>query len=826
MGDASYQNDPLLADLTEPQRQAVTHVQGPLLILAGPGSGKTRVITRRMAHLILRCGIAPWNVLAITFTNKAAGEMRQRMTTLVSDRQARAITIATFHSFCARVLRQYGSRIGLPPNFTIYDTSDQERAIKQAIELLQMNSSNFSPGKVLSAISSAKNELMDPEAYGRTAYDFFAKNVQKIYRKYQDLLKQHQAVDFDDLLLKTVELMRRDAGALHELRERYQYVLIDEYQDTNHAQFVLAHALMPAPAPAPGSTTPGSANDGISTSSANLCVTGDPDQSIYGWRGASIRNILEFEKHYPNATVVRLEQNYRSTGAILAVADRLIQNNQQRKHKALWTDNQQGDKVLCVTCQNEQHEAQWAIEHFKSLRDEHRLTFGDMAVFYRMNSLSRVVEDALRKAGIPYQIARGTAFYDRKEIKDSLAYLRVLANPADEVNLLRIINTPARGLSDATVKLLQARAVAGEQTMMSVISRPQQWVGLNSRAQAAVQRFAALMQGLRKLAGLTATPGSGSADDEKANDAPPLLTGPPAGAPVKHSAGHEMTLRDFVDHVLTESGLHAHFAKDKTDPDQERLANLSELVSSAQQFETEYEATHRDAPDMLTLSRKLSAYLEQVSLVSDVDAVDAGQGSVTLMTLHAAKGLEFPAVVIVGFEDGLLPHERSNQNPRELEEERRLAFVGITRAMRFLALTHARFRSVFGMLHPTIPSRFLQELPNEHVKPLNVARQWDAVGDMGLRRLDSYQRRVANTDFSSTTDGDGAVSNDHDADGKPSAGSPSIIVGSLVRHPHFGLGRVLNVMGSGQQSRAQVKFNTVGLKTLILEHAHLQSVGE
>ncbi len=805
MTQAMQPHDPLLEDLTDPQRQAVTHVQGPLLILAGPGSGKTRVITRRMAHLVLRCGIAPWNILAITFTNKAAGEMRQRMTTLVSERQARAITIATFHSFCARVLRQYGSRIGLPPNFTIYDTSDQERAIKQAIELLQLNSSNFSPGKVLSAISSAKNELMDPEAYARTAYDFFAKHVQKIYRKYQDLLKQNQAVDFDDLLLKTVELMRKDTAALHELRERYQYVLIDEYQDTNHAQFVLAHALMPSGA---GSDAPNNLG------SANLCVTGDPDQSIYGWRGASIRNILEFEKHYPKATVVRLEQNYRSTGAILAVADRLIQNNQQRKHKALWTDNQQGDKVQSVTCQNEQHEAQWVVEHFQELREKHQLTFGDMAVFYRMNSLSRVIEDALRKAGIPYQIARGTAFYDRKEIKDSLAYLRVLANPADEVNLLRIINTPARGLSDATVKLLQARAVAGEQIMMSVIQSPPQWAGLNSRAQGAVQRFAELLQGLRRLAGLASTSTSTSTftDADKATTSALIAT---------HDTAHELSLRDFVDRVLTESGLHGHYAKDKTDPDQERLANLSELVNSAQQFETEYEATHRDAPDMLTLSRKLSAYLEQVSLVSDVDAVDAGQGSVTLMTLHAAKGLEFPAVSIIGFEDGLLPHERCNQNPRELEEERRLAFVGITRAMRFLALTHARFRSVFGMIQPTIPSRFLQELPGEHMKAINVARQWDE-GGLGSLGIDRRSRIFIRPD---PLTGDEQASPEVSPDPSTNPGEGGLVIGCMVRHPHFGLGRVLNVTGTGSQRRAQVKFNTVGLKTLILEHAHLQTVG-
>ncbi|NJL31676.1 MAG: UvrD-helicase domain-containing protein [Phycisphaerales bacterium] len=349
---------------------------------------------------------------------------------------------------------------------------------------------------------------------------------------------------------------------------------------------------------------------------SNLCVTGDPDQSIYGWRGASIRNILEFEKQYPQAAIVRLEQNYRSTQAILAVADQLIQNNQQRKHKRLWTDNQQGDKVMTVTCMNEQHEAQWVVEHFEKLRQEHKLTFGDQAIFYRMNSLSRVIEDALRKAGIPYQIARGTAFFDRKEVKDALGYLRVLANPADEVNLLRIINTPARGLSDATVKLLQARAVAGGVPILGVIKSPPQWAGLNSKAQGAVERFGKFIDRLRQLAGLAEVASEVQAEN--------LPMASPDEHPSTHE--HELTLRDFVDRVLTESGLHEFYAKDKTDPDQERLANLGELVTSAQQFEKEYETEHRDEPDRLTLARKLLAYLEQVSLVSDLDAVEAGRG--------------------------------------------------------------------------------------------------------------------------------------------------------------------------------------------------------
>ncbi len=784
---ADMANDPLLADLTEPQRQAVTHVQGPLLVLAGAGSGKTRVITRRIAWLVLRVGLAPWNILAITFTNKAAGEMRERVARLVSERQARAITICTFHSLCARLLRQYARQAGLPENYSIYDTGDQERAVKRALERLQISGTNFPPSRVLAAISNAKNDLVGPEEFARQAHDFSDRHIARIYHQYQEQLQKSQALDFDDLLMRTVALMRQHAEVLQELRERFQYILIDEYQDTNHAQFILANAL-----------ASGSAQQ------QNICATGDPDQSIYGWRGANIQNILEFEQHYPRTAVVRLEQNYRSTKHILAVADHLIQFNQQRKHKRLWTENEAGRPVQVAVCFNEQQEAGWVAHEIRRHRAQDQIAYGDMAVFYRLNSLSRVVEDALRNAGIPYQIARGTAFYERKEIKDAVAYLRAIANPADEVNLLRILNTPARGISEATAKGLQAQAVARNQTVYEILQKPQHVPGLNTRALNAIRAFATLLEKWRFVAGLwEGARGLGQGASRQAASAPASLStesSPLAPSPLPHSGGapssdleHQPSLRGFVEQVLRESGLHALYKADKADPDQERLANLGELVSSAQQFETDYEKLHAQDRPALTLARKLAAYLEQISLVSDQDALNSTQGSVTLMTLHAAKGLEFPVVFIVGLEDGLLPHSRCRDHPDQMEEERRLCFVGITRAKRFLSLSRVKFRTVFGKTTPTIPSPFLRELP---------------------------QASVAVTDLSAGSAGPALDEGDEvqafldDEEG--------MVPGARVRHAMFGLGRILKISGSGPHARVLIRFETYGTKTLVLEHAHLE----
>jgi len=749
-------DDALLADLTEPQGEAVTHVDGPLLILAGPGSGKTRVITRRIAHLVLRLGIAPWNVLAITFTNKAAGEMRERVAELVSQRQANALTIATFHSLCARILRQYARHLNLPPGFSIYDAADQKRAVKQALSELEINPRNFPPGNMLGAISNAKNELLDAEAFAEQASDFHGRTVAKVYQKYARILERNQALDFDDLLLKTVQLLRRDDQVLAELRQQYQYVLIDEYQDTNHAQFLIANAL--------------------AARHKNICVTGDPDQSIYGWRGADIQNILDFEHHYPEARVVRLEQNYRSTGQILKAADALIQQNTARKHKTLWTDQPEGESIQIVTCRDERHEAHWVLEHLQKLHEEANIPWGGMAIFYRVNSLSRVLEEALRQAGVPYQMARGTAFYDRKEIKDALAYLRSIANPADEVNLLRIINLPARGISDKTVKALQAHSLARNVPIDHLVTEPTQVTALQSRAQNAVARFGQSMAKWRDLAGLDET-----------------------GRPVGDDTG--LSLRAFVERVLEASGLQDHYANDKTDPEQTRLANLGELITSAQQFEEEFNLQREldGAEASATLAEKLLGFLERTSLVADIDAVDHQQGAVTLMTMHAAKGLEFQAVVIAGTEEGLLPHDRAQESDQQIEEERRLCFVGMTRAMQRLVMTHANYRTLFGKTTPTIPSRFLNELPGEPTEVHDVSEDEDAFEAPAIGQAQRGLSRKMAEQFTP---------------------------GMRVRHKQFGLGKIVDVAAVGAATKATVAFDEAGRKTLILQYAPLEKVSE
>lgn len=748
------QSDPLLEGMTAPQQQAVVHLDGPLLVLAGPGSGKTRVITRRVAHLIQRCGVAPWNVLAITFTNKAAAEMGERVGALLTERQAKATTIATFHSLCARLLRQYADKLGLPAGYSIYDSADQKRAMKQALEDLEISTKNFPPANTLSTISNAKNELIGPEQFATNADNFYDRTIAKAYTRYAAILEKNHALDFDDLMLKTVQLMRQHPDVLEELRSRFRYVLIDEYQDTNHAQFMIANAL--------------------ASEHKNIMATGDPDQSIYGWRGANIQNILEFEDHYPDPTVVRLEQNYRSTKQILGAADALIRNNRGRKHKELWTENPDGNPVQIVTQYDERGEARWVAETFRDLHDKQGVAWGHMAVFYRVNSLSRVMEEALRDSGIPYQIARGTAFYDRKEVKDAVAYLRAVANPADEVTLLRIINTPARGISATTVKTMQAYTLAENASIDAVLANPLLLTNVNTRAQNAIAKFDKILQGWK---------------DAVETDGQP-------------SGGDRTSLRYFVERVLRESGLEDHYKNDKSDPDGTRFDNLGELVSAAQQFEQEYiidieadsDGRETDAP----LKDKLLGFLERIALIADIDGLNSEQGQVTLMTLHAAKGLEFPAVAMIGFEDGLLPHQRANNDDNELEEERRLAFVGITRAEKYLYLTHAKSRTIFGQTQSTMRSRFFDELPE------NVVEFVEPASD-GFEDHDPFSGR----ELRSTA-------------AKQASLFPK---GTKVRHPQFGIGEVLDVQAMGSITRASVRFNTHGRKTLILQYANLERLG-
>jgi DNA helicase-2/ATP-dependent DNA helicase PcrA len=716
------QTDELLADLTEPQRAAVTHIDGPLLIIAAAGSGKTRVITRRVAYL-MASGVPPQSILAITFTNKAAGEMKHR----ISATSPRPIKdwgrldqpwpiVCTFHSLCLRILKHYAGQIGLPPNFSIYDSSDQSKLIKEAVKSLDLSTTNFPPAAIHAAISNAKNKLVDAAGFAAGNHDFFGRMVARVYTKYQQLLDANQAMDFDDLLLRTAYALRDHRPILAELQERFSFILIDEYQDTNHAQYVIAHA--------------------IAARRRNLCVVGDPDQSIYAWRGADINNILNFEKDYPDATVVRLEQNYRSTKTILSLADKLISHNFRRKDKKLWTENQEGEKAIVIHSQDEHDEARAIVDELKA-RAKAGVAWNQMAVFYRINALTRVMEDALRRGEVPYQIARGVEFYNRKEIKDVLAYLRVLANRSDEVSLERILNVPTRGIGDGTLKHLQAHAVAVGSNLWSALQLAGQVDGVSTRALGGIGQF------VRLIESISIAPGT--------------------------------PIRTIMEDLVRRSGMEAMLRKEDPDAENE-LANVNELISSAAEYDQENpEGT-------------LDDYLSRVSLVSDADHLGP-EGAVTLMTLHAAKGLEFPVVAIIGLEEGLLPHSRAQNNADELEEERRLFFVGITRAQEKLILSKAAYRTIRGLRERTAASQFLSQLPQEL---LDIRELAPASASAGF------------------------------AFPEADASAFAFRIGQKVRHAAFGVGQIRDISNAGAHTRAVVAFDRAGLKTLILEYAQLK----
>jgi DNA helicase-2/ATP-dependent DNA helicase PcrA len=840
-------DSPLLEGLTPAQREAVLTTEGPLLVLAGPGSGKTRVITRRIAHL-MALGVRPWRILAVTFTNKAAGEMRHRVSTLLGeDAAAKGLTVTTFHSLCVRLLRRYGelsAAEGVPvvkPNFSIYDADDQAAVVKRVLADQQLSTTNFPPRSVLSVISAAKNDLMDAQAYAAQAGDFYTRTIAKAYAGYTKALEAAGAVDFDDLLLLTARMLRSAARVRAEVQARFRYLLVDEYQDTNRAQLVIATLIAGEDAgPKGGAARP---------AGPNICVVGDPDQSIYGWRGADIANILEFEQHFPSARTIALGDNFRSLPPIIHAADRLIRHNLRRKHKPLTAvrapeRGTAAPAVEIVRCRDEHHEAALVIDWFKARREGARgVEWKDCAVFYRNNALSRVIEDGFRAAGIPYVLVRGTSFYQREEVRNALAYLRVVANLADSVSLERIVNTPARGLSDATWDKLVSAAMARGCSVPEIMARAGEVGGLTARAQQAAMKFA---DQLDSWAGrVTAPPGGLLASQGESDDAAPV------GA-----------LAELVERVIRESGLEDYYRKED-----ERRENLAELVSSAREFEDEYRrVTPARAPEALTpptsqtpepppdpppddafdpfapgafeafpgnqapagddpappvdepapLMGLLRAYLERVALVADTDAIDPAHGAVTLMTLHAAKGLEYKAVAVIGLEEGLLPHSRSQENEAQLEEERRLCFVGVTRAMDRLILTSAAYRTLRGVSERQIPSRFIDELRGEGVTvqslddPLGFDDEHER--DSGMR--DYLGGGVAAGFGTARSIPAGRVGSTAESD----AGAWSI--GMKVRHPQFGIGKIEAVSG-GADARVRVKFG-VGVKTLVLQYARLE----
>jgi len=632
-----------LKDLNETQLAAVQHTEGPLLIIAGAGSGKTRVLTYRIAYLLEVKGVPPWAILAVTFTNKAAREMRERVTRLIGP-AGEQVWVGTFHATCVQILRRHADRLGFPRHFLIFDTADQLAAVKETLKELNLDPKRYEPRGILAAISAAKNELLDPAGYAAQATDFWERTVARVYEGYQAKLKQNGAFDFDDLILATVRLFREDPAVLEHYQERFRYLMIDEYQDTNRAQYVLVNML--------------------ASRHRNLCVVGDADQSIYRFRGADIRNILDFERDYPDATVIKLEQNYRSTKRILEAANNVIANNLDRPEKKLWTHNPEGDPIIFYQAGDEREEAAFVGDEIRHGVLEEGRSYRDFAILYRTHAQSRTFEEEFIRRGIPYRIVSGVRFYERKEIKDLLAYLRLIFNPYDSLSLRRIINVPKRGIGDTTLSRLDDYAAAMGMPLYETLNDEAALAELSPAAAGKVRAFYELVEGWRRLVGA-------------------------------------VSLTALAERVLEESGYLAELHAERTVEAEARIENLKEFLSVTRQFELEQ-------------GQDLGAFLEHVALVSDVDVYDPQADSVVMMTLHAAKGLEFPVVFLVGMEEGVFPHSRAVMEPGELEEERRLCYVGMTRAKERLYLTCAQQRMLYGEPVASAVSRFVGEIP-EHL---------------------------------------------------------------------------------------------------------------
>ncbi len=743
----------IVADLNEPQREAVEYGDGPLLIVAGAGSGKTRVITRRIAHLIAR-GVPAHAILAITFTRKAAGEMRERVEQAVGEGR---VTLSTFHGFCARVLRIDGSVLGLDPNFTIYDQDDQLALVRQIAKDMGLDPQNPHPRAVLSAISRLKNDGIGPEEADGGGLSPFERTVSRVYGRYTDGLTEAHAVDFDDLLLKTAEILRDHPETADRYRRRYRYVLIDEYQDTNRIQEFIGRQ--------------------IAAGHGNLCVTGDPDQSIYRWRGARIRNILEFQRDFEDARVVRLEQNYRSTNHILAGASALIRNNPGRLMGDLWSELGEGQPITLLSTDDEESEAD-AIVRMAQERREAGTPYSDMAVFYRTNALSRGFERALRLHNVPYDLVGSVEFYERKEVKDLLAYLRVLVNPNDALAFLRIVNVPTRGIGKTTLERLRAWAVPLGIGPCEAARRADEAPGLTARARKALAGVIALLDGLRETL-------DGSPDE---------------------------TLRAIIERTRFRDYIEDFGGGESV----ERLDNIAELEQALAAY-----GLHDPDPTLV-------GFLEETVLLADIDRQESEGDRLTLMTLHSAKGLEFPVVFIAGMEEGLLPHQRSLDTEEEIQEERRLAYVGMTRAMRELVLSHAGRRAMMGQWMPTVPSRFLTELDDENVvrddretvfrsaprRGAQSSGSGSGFGGGGSRPVTEYVPDAS--DYVDAPAG-GLGAEPGEAGALPKAGQN-------VRHPHFGQGVVLSVSGHGGSARITVRFERFGDKQLMAEYARLDPV--
>jgi DNA helicase II / ATP-dependent DNA helicase PcrA len=742
--------DPLLVGLNPQQSAAVTHAGGPLLVVAGAGSGKTRVLTRRIAYLMARRNVAPYEILAITFTNKAAGEMKERVGELVGT-VAKSMWVSTFHSACVRILRQEANRLGYSNTFSIYDSADSQRLITIVAKELNLDPKRYPARAFQSIISNAKNELLSPQDYLKAASNQFEQVVADVYTIYQGRLMRANAMDFDDLILKTVEVLQRYPEAKARFRSRFRHVLIDEYQDTNHAQYILVKELV-------GTELEGSAP-------AELCVVGDADQSIYGFRGATIRNILQFEMDYPNATTVLLEQNYRSTQNILNAANAVITKNESRKEKNLWSDAGAGSPLTGYVAESEHDEANFIADEIRSLQRDGDSTPGETAIFYRTNAQSRVFEEVFMRMALPYKVVGGLRFYERREVKDLLAYLRVLANCEDEISLRRIINIPKRGIGDTSLDYVDQFAQSSGISFWQGLLRCKEITSVPARAAQAMSEFTSMISALSVL----------------------------VEAKVKPSV--------IVEAALEQSGLLKELAESTDPQDEVRVENLKELVAVSMEYE---ERSFEELGEDEEIS--LAGFLEKVSLVADADEIPEGDdhgGVVTMMTLHTAKGLEFPTVFLTGMEDGIFPHSRTFDDKDEIEEERRLAYVGLTRARKRLYISRAEYRSTWGAPNYNPPSRFLDEIPEDVIV-------WRNQSSDSLISSVTKKTRFASAPPPRAT-------------GKKSM-AMELAVGERVSHDTFGLGTVVAVAGAGDKAEATINFGQYGEKRLLLRYAPVEKL--
>lgn len=735
--------------LNPQQAEAVINTEGPMLIMAGAGSGKTKVLTCRVANLLQK-GVRPYRILAITFTNKAAAEMRERVNNM-SGTAAKDVWLFTFHAFCARFLRMEIDKLpGYGGNFAIYDTADSQNLIKQILKEMNLDDKRFQPSGILSRISNAKNALQDAAAFARQAGDFYEQKVADIYSRYEQKLQLNNALDFDDLLMLSIKLLQENK----EVREKYQdcfdYLLVDEYQDTNHAQYLLTKFL--------------------AAKHRNICVVGDADQSIYGWRGADIQNILDFEKDYPDAKVIKLEQNYRSTQIILDAANAVIENNTGRKPKYLWTENKSGADIIYFQAVDERDEARFVIEQLQNLQRTENKKLGDMAILYRTNTQSRIFEEMLIKSGISYNMVGGLKFYERKEIKDIIAYLRVIFNPADSLSLLRIINVPKRGIGDASLAKIQAYAAGNNVSLFEAVSNAAAIDGLSSRFVSKLDDLAGIIFELMNLA---------------------------SEAPVE----------DLIDRVLRDTGYLEELENERTPQAQSRIDNLHELISVAQEFAASEEENN------------LENFLAHVALVSDIDDTELGEDAITLMTLHSSKGLEFPVVFLVGMEEGLFPHARTLMDETEIEEERRLCYVGITRAKEKLFLSSTKMRTIYGNTVTYPPSRFLQEIPARLVKTIKRQERFSA--------LENFKQ--VSEKYSARPQKPASTFNPHSfMPQKPAAAAGGtgtrFNTGDRVSHSKWGEGMVVSVKDSPDGQEVKVAFAGAGVRSLLTKYAVLKKL--